>query len=176
MNAARPFATIASLALLALCEGCCHVQPPFVPVREALYRSEAAVTNRLALPLAPNDRQFLLTYLTSGRNPQIDRDATLVDPEAGERYAGLVDLLSQESLSVTNLVADETFRPTAAFRPWLPERAVRQVVDAREEWPLQRQPYAFRDAFKRHWWIFYHERKQVTHVMVTRALEPSKPR
>jgi hypothetical protein len=163
--------------LLVACFGCRHVSPPFVPVREAIYRTECSATNRLALPLSPADRDLLLLFLRSGRNPAMDRDAVIADAEAPSRYAGLLDLLARpDMLAVTDLVAEATFVPTPAFRPWFPEPAVRQVVDAHEDWPPLRPPYAFLDSARRNWWVFYHERKRLTHLMVTRALDSDKPK
>jgi hypothetical protein len=170
-------ATLACLAVLFLCGGCSHVRPDFVPVREAIFRTEHSTTNRLSLPLSTTNREFLLAFLKSGRNPAMEQDSTIADPQAPDRYAGLIELLSRpDNLGVTNLIADEKFTPNPEFRRWFPKQAVRQIVDAHEDWPQQRQPYAFLDAWERNWWVFYHERKQLTHVMVTRALESKKPR
>jgi hypothetical protein len=118
--------------LLGAC-GCCHVQTAFVPVREAIYRTEVSTTNRLALPLAGADREFLLLFLKSGCNPTLDAGGTIADPEAPKRYAVLFELLSRpDQLWVTNLIANETIATTTAYRPWFPDPAVRQVVDAHE--------------------------------------------
>jgi len=165
------------MALVGFCGGCCRFQTAFVPVREAVYRTEVAVTNRLALPLNNHDREFLLTFLKSGRNPALDSDATISDPEATQRYAGLIALLGDTNqLWVTNLVAGDKFAATTAFRSWFPQPAVRQVVDAHEDWPPALLPYALLDSAKRNWWVFYHARKRLTHLMVTRALVSEKPR
>lgn len=165
------------LAVLGLCSGCGHGRPPFVAVPAAIYRTEVATTNRLALPLGEGERQFLLTFLQSGRNPTLDPAADIVAADASVRYAGLIELLSSSAnLGVTNLVVDARFTPAPAFRPWFPERALRQIVDAHEEWPFPRPPYAFLEVTGSYWWVFYHERKRLTHVMVTRAVERPKPR
>jgi len=77
---------ILTLGVLWLCGGCCHRGPSFVPVREGIYRSELSTTNRLSLPLTAESREFLLKFLKSGRNPLLDKDATISDPEAPWRY------------------------------------------------------------------------------------------
>jgi len=160
------------LVLAALLAGCCSVPPPSVAVREAIHRSELAGTNRVALPLTPETRAFVLEFLSSGRNPALEHDATIADPQAGPRYLGLLDLLSGSSLAVSNLVADPRFHATAAFKPWFPKPALRQVIDAREDFTLPVQPYAFLDATGRHWWVFYHRQKRLTHVLITRTTPP----
>ena len=167
----NPLITVGTLGLVlaALLAGCCSVPPPSVAVREAIHRSELAGTNRVALPLTANARAFVLEFLSSGRNPALEPDATISDPQAGPRYAGLLDLLGGTSLAVSNLVADPQFHATAAFKPWFPKPALRQVIDAREDFIPPVQPYAFLDATGRHWWVFYHRQKQLTHVLVTRA-------
>jgi len=160
------------LMLAALLAGCCSVPPPSVAVREAVHRSELASTNRVALPLTAETRAFVLQFLSSGRNPALEQDATISDPQAGSRYLGLLDLLSGSSLAVSNLVADQRFNATAAFKPWFPKAALRQVIDAREDFTLPVQPYAFLDATGRHWWVFYHRQKRLTHVLITRTTPP----
>ena len=157
------------LVLAALLAGCCSMPPPSVAVREAVHRSELASTNRVALPLTPGTRAFVLEFLSSGRNPALGGDGTISDPEAGPRYAGLLDLLSGGSLAVSNHLADQKFHAAPAFKPWFPKPALRQVIDAREDFTPPLQPYAFLDAAGRHWWVFYHRQKQLTHVLITRA-------
>ena len=152
-----------------LSAGCCSTQPAGVSVREAIYRSELASTNRIALPLTAESRESVLLFLRSGRNSALERDATISDPQAERRYAGLLDLLGSGSLAVSNLVADQKFNAAPAFKPWFPKPALRQVIDAREEYVLSRQPYAFLDAPRKYWWVFYHRQKQLTHVLITRA-------
>ena len=154
---------------ILLTAGCCSIQPPAVSVREAIHRSELARTNRIALPLTAESREFVLQFLRSGRNPALEQDATISDPQAEHEYAGLLDLLGSGSLAVTNLVADPKFNATAAFKPWFPKPALRQVIDAREDYALPVQPYAFLDTQGKHWWLFYHRQKKLTHVLVTRA-------
>lgn len=157
------------LAMLVLLAGCCSTrQPPSVSVREGIHRSELAGTNRVELPLSADARTFVLKFLRSGRNPELDPDATISDPDAGERYAGLLDLLGSD-LVVSNLVADQKFDATAAFRPWFPAPALRQVIDAREDFVPARQPYAFLDASGKNWWVFYHRQKRLVQVLITRA-------
>lgn len=157
------------LVLLGLLAGCCSMPPRGVAVREAVHRSELASTNRLALPLTPESRAFVTQFLRSGRNPALDSTATVSDPDADARYAGLLDLLAGGSLAVSNLVADPKFNATAAFKPWFPAPALRQVIDARENFVPPIQPYAFLDAAGKHWWVFYHRQKRLTHVLITRA-------
>ena len=159
----------AGIGWILLTAGCCSIQPPAVSVREAIHRSELARTNRVALPLTAESREFVLQFLRSGRNPALERDGTISDPEADQDYAGLLNLLGSGNLAVTNLVADQKFNATAAFKPWFPKPAVRQVLDAREEYPLPVQPYAFLDAQGKHWWVFYHRQKRLTHVLITRT-------
>jgi hypothetical protein len=160
---------IYGLLVLLLAGGCCSLQPPHVPVREAIYRSEVASTNRIALPLTAESRDFLLRFLRSGRNPAVESDATLVEPLAEQQYGQLLELLSRtECLAVTNLVADQRFSATATFKPWFPKHAVRQVIDAREDFVGTVQPYAFLDAQRKYWWIFYHRKSVLTFVMVTK--------
>jgi hypothetical protein len=167
----KALVTISTLGLLLFAVGCNTGQPPHVPVREAIYRSEAASTNRIALPLGVQSRGFLLQFLRSSRNPAVERDSTMVEPQAEIRYGGLLDLLSnQEHLAVSNLVADERFTATAAFKPWFPKPAIRQVIDAREEDVLPVQPYAFLDADGKYWWVFYHRHQVVTSLLVTKAI------
>ena len=157
------------LVLLTVLAGCCSVPPPSVSVREGVHRSELTRTNRLALPLTADGRAFVLQFLRSGRNPALDQDATISDPAAEQRYAGLLDLLGGNDLVRSNLVADQEFNATAAFKPWFPTPALRQVTDAREDFGALRQPYAFLDASGKYWWVFYHHQKQLTHVLVFRA-------
>lgn len=139
-----------------------QVLPPAVGA--AIWR-----TDNLSLPLTAETRAFVLQFLISGRNPTLDEEVTITDPEASQRYRGLLDLLAGESLAVSNLVADQKFNATAAFRPWFPTPAVRWVEDARENFGPRVQPYAFLDAPGRHWWVFYHRQKVLTHVLITRA-------
>jgi hypothetical protein len=158
---------------ILLAAGCSSIQPPAVSVREAIHRSELARTNRIALPLTADRREFVLQFLRSGRNPTLEPDGTISDPEAEQEYAGLLNLLGNGSLAVSNLVADQKFNATAAFKPWFPSAAVRQVIDAREEYVPAVQPYAFLDTQGRHWWVFYHRQKRLTHVLITRT-SPSR--
>jgi hypothetical protein len=157
------------LMLVALLSGGCSTTPPSVAVREAVHRSEQSSTNRVALPLTAETREFLVKFLASGRNPGLDADGTLADPQATARFGGLLDLLSADTLAVSNLIADAKFHAAPAFKPWFPKPALRQVIDAREDFPPPLQPYAFLDVTGRHWWVFYHRQKRVTHVLVTRA-------
>lgn len=158
-----------ALVLAALLAGCCSTPPASVAVREAIHRSEQSSTNRVALPLTPESRAFLVQFLASGRNPSLDADGTVTDPQAATRFGGLLDLLGAGALAVSNVVADATFRATPAFKPWFPKPALRQVIDAREDSPPALQPYAFLDVTARQWWVFYHRQKRLTHVLVTRA-------
>ena len=161
---------------ILLAAGCCSIQTPAVSVREAIHRSELASTNRIVLPLTPQSREFVLQFLRSGRNPVLEGDATISNPGAEQEYAGLLNLLGNGSLAVSNLVADQKFNATAAFKPWFPSPAVRQVIDAREEYVPAVQPYAFLDTQGRHWWVFYHRQKRLTHVLITRTSPAAKER
>jgi len=158
-----------TLVLAALLAGCCSTPPASVAVREAIHRSEQSSTNRVALPLTPASRAFLIQFLASGRNPSLEADGTVADPRAATRFGGLLDLLSADALAVSNVIADATFRAAPAFRPWFPKPALRQVIDAREDSPPALQPYAFLDVTGRQWWVFYHRQKRLTHVLITRA-------
>ena len=157
------------IGLMLLGGGCRSIQTPAVSVREAIHRSELERTNRIALPLTAESRGFVLQFIRSGRNPTLERDGAIADPQAEQEYAGLLDLLGIGSLAVSNLVADQKFNATAAFKPWFPGPAVRQVIDAREDYALPVQPYAFLDAQAKHWWVFYHRQKRLTHVLITRT-------
>jgi hypothetical protein len=163
------WAMVMVTVMVALLTGCCSTQqPPRVSVREGIHRSELTHTNRIELPLSADGRDFALRFLRTGRNPHLDPRAPISDPEADQRYAGLLDLLGSD-LVVSNLVADRDFNATATFRPWFPTPAVRQVLDAREDFVPVRQPYAFLDASGKYWWVFYHRRKQLLEVLITRA-------
>jgi hypothetical protein len=157
------------IGLMLVGGGCRSLRPPGVSVREAIHRSELASTNRIVLPLTAESREFVLQFLRSGRNPVLEGDATISNPGAEQQYGGLLDLLGRGSLAVSNLVADQKFNASAAFKPWFPKPALRQVIDAREEFVLPVQPFAFLDARGDHWWVFYHRQKKLTHVLITRT-------
>src|SRR5262245_35805930 len=87
---------ILAIAIPLLAAGCCTVEPSFVAVPPAIFRSEIAVTNRITLPLSASSREFLMKFLRAGGNRDNLEDGTVVDPAAEQHYGGLLDLLSRE--------------------------------------------------------------------------------
>lgn len=148
--------------------GCCVTQTTFVPVPEAIFRTEVTSHDRLALPLTSAEREALLRFLRAGGNRDNLTDNTLVDPTADTHYGPLLELLgSNENLSATNLMAG------GRFYRWFPATPVRQIVDAREEAPPAIQPYAVLDDEGKYWWIFYPQHQRLLHLMVIKAM-PAK--
>jgi len=140
----------------------CATPVTYVPVREARFRSEVARAERIQLPLGAESRAKLMAFFRAGGDTdRIGQD--LIDPEAPTRYPPLLDLLSDpKNLAMEELTEKDT------YRKWFGGRAIRQVIDAREESPPAIDPIAVTD--EKYWWIFYHRRKQLTELLVIKAI------
>jgi len=104
----------------ALLAGCCSVPPPSVAVREGF--TERAGRHQARRPALDRECAGVRhEFLSSGRNPAIEPDATISDPQAGPRYAGLLDLLARTSLAVSTSSRTPISRHRA-FKPWFPSR------------------------------------------------------
>ncbi len=156
-------------ALLLVAAGGCP-QPegvaPYVAVREAEFRTEVSAADRIQLPLDAAGRQRLRQFLQAGGDTRRYGQG-VVDPGAGEHYAGLLAWLSQDR------TLDDLSR--RALRPWFVTGPVFQVVDARERYALSdTQVAAMSDGT--YWWVFFHPRsKHLDQLLVTRVVG-AKPR
>jgi hypothetical protein len=156
----------AAVLLLALATACAH-RLPYVPVREARFRTEAGSNDRIQLPLTAPGREKLLRYLRAGGDT--DRIGnTAVDPNAESHYGPLLDLLADPSHLA---LEDATVKST--FRKWLAGPVVRQVIDAREESSPAIDPVAIGDG--KYWWIFYPRDRKLAQLLVTLSVSPPRP-
>jgi hypothetical protein len=136
-------------------------------VREARFRTEAARSERLQLPLTAGSRAKLLGFLRAGGDS--DRVGnTLVDPAAETHYGPLLDRLADPA----PLMLDDLLEKHA-LQKWLSGPVLRQVIDAREESPPAISPVAVGDG--RYWWIFYQRQKRLVELLVTLSADPRKP-
>jgi hypothetical protein len=161
---------ILTLALILLAG--CKTMPPYVAVPEAVFRTEVTSSDRLALPLDEATSEFLVRFLQAGGDRDNLETGTGSDLGAAERYAGLIVLLANSE----NLEINDAPAVSPAFKPWLPQAPVAQVIDAREPAPPATQPLAYLGADGRYWWVFYHNEGRVSHLMVLRALRHSMER
>lgn len=150
----------AALACLLVWAGCAARSAP-VAVPEQQFRSEEALSDRIALPLTAESRLALTRFLRAGGNRD-DIGSNAVDPDAEARYKALLDLLQNPQGMTTADLADGT-----VLRARFHGKPERRVVDAREEAPVFPLPYALSDG--RYWWVFFHQERKLTGVLVFKA-------
>ena len=158
---ARPrFLVLTVLALVLW--GCCTAQVAYVPVREARFRSEATIQQRIHLPLTVESRERVVKFLRAGGDTdRLGQD--IADPEAETRYALLLDLLGDpRNLSLADLTEKQT------YKAWFQGPVIRQVIDAREEAPPAIDPIAVTDG--KYWWVFFQRHKELKELLVIKAI------
>lgn len=165
----RATAGMFAALLLVVAAGCCLSSDraaPYVAVREAQFRTEESVSDRIALPLDAAGRERILKFIRAGGNTRA-YGAGVVDPGADQRYAGLLTWLS----------TDRTLDDLSSSEPkqWFVAGPVYQVVDARERNGLSdTQVVAMSDGY--YWWVFYHPRsKHLDQLLVTRVVGAKPP-
>jgi hypothetical protein len=132
--------------------GCCHAPAPSAsnPAPLIAVREEVSRSPTFPLPLEQASRQSLLMFLAAGgNNDGIEEGAlvTVVYPDAEQRWAELLELLSRP----TNVELTAVSSPT--FARWFKNPPIRQVVDARAARPnLACPPLAF--THERFVWVF----------------------
>lgn len=138
-----------------------HVVAPFVVVREAQFRTEQAVSDRIGLPLDAKGRERVLRYLKAGGNAQLYGKG-IADPEAEQHYSTLLQRLSRP------LTSDDL--SSSDFKKFFSRDPVYQIIDARERFALSdTQVAAMSDGS--YCWIFYHANsKRLDHLLITRAI------
>jgi hypothetical protein len=160
------------LCFVLLTAGCC-AQPPLrtgcdVVTLEHNGAAAIAVAEQqvrspdLALPLAAAEREKLVAFLVAGgNNDALGEDAVI--PNAGTRYAGLLDSLANpELLDLEDLKG-------APYTAWF-KASVTQVIDAREPRPaVLGSVYAATDG--PYWWVFRREGSgKLNRLVVFKAL------
>ena len=162
------------LGLAMLLQTSCAVRyPPVVAMREQQFRSH---DEPVALPLSPQARQELETFLARGGN-RFGRNP--VPGAIGTTHRQLLDALTAETslniragLAVSNFCAIAA--PLCQAAPALRHRrAVTQVVDARNRAPEVPDPIAVcEDGYC---WIFRQASNRFTSVVVLRDVQRPRP-
>lgn len=163
-SSGRPVSTtVAALATaLALCScETSRVVAPYVVVREAQFRTEQSVSDRLSLPLDATNRERILRYLKAGGNTQL-YGRGIADPGAEQHYNTVLQRLSRP------LTSDDL--NSAELKKLFSRGPLYQIIDSRERFALSdTQVAAMFDGS--YWWIFYHANsKTFDHLLITRAI------
>jgi len=154
------------VALALLCSAlACHPCVSVVAVPAARFRTETAPADRLHVPLSPEDRARLVSFLRAGGDRH--RPSTvIVDPAAETRYATLLVLLEEPELTIQRFAKVHLFQG----------QHTDEIIDSREESPPTRnRPIACTDG--NYWWIAYSDHDHVTGILVTRVFKrhPEQP-
>ncbi len=161
MRAARLVGLLSLAGLLLTATGCCK-QVPSVAVREEVLRLDQD------LPLSPEGREELLAFLRADGDRRNLRGPPQL-PQADARYGPLLTLLaSADNLDLEDLAAEG--RASTPYRPWFSDKAIRDVIDARDEQPAAlTPPCALSDG--RFWWVFARQREgRFTRLIVFPAM------
>jgi hypothetical protein len=161
---ARPISTavigLATALVLCSCETS-RVVAPYVVVREAQFRTEQSVSDRISLPLDARSRDRILRYLKAGGNTQLYGKG-IADPGAEQHYNIVLQRLSQP------MTSDDL--KSAELKKLFSRGPLYQIIDSRERFALSdTQVAAMFDGS--YWWIFYHANsKTLDHLLITRAI------
>lgn len=161
--------------------GCCGLKPAtVVVVPEAIFRTETVLTNRIHLPLNPQDREKLTRFLGAGG----DWSNTGGSPDltTTRQAEPVLDFLASNPLTLAELKAGHY----AVLNQYFGKKLSRQIVDARNYDPrhflsqdgervFAPLPAALRHA--RFWWLFYpDDNGNLASLMVISVIERAKPK
>jgi hypothetical protein len=173
----------------AALSGCCWAgrAPLVVIVPEAVFRTEASITNRIRLPLTTAGRKTITDFIEAGGNWKnrggapdtgIEDEMKAVEP--------VLDYLTTHTLSVDEMKTNGV----SVFTAYFGKKYTSQIVDSRNydqrnvyqeapdgaDWS-QYPPWPLAMKHDRFWWVFFlNDRKQCTGLMLMSEITREKPK